>query len=412
MTEQQPAFLARQPIFDKDLKLYGYELLFRSEPAEVTEQISGDAATSAVISDSHFIKEINAIRCKKRAFVNFSRNTLTAGYAQLFPSRALGVAISKGVESDPEVLKALKELKGADYLVAVDDFAGEKARLPLVELADIVKVDFTTTSKEQQQEFAEQLKQEDLLLLAKNLERHNQVLAAQKMGYTLFQGYFFCKPLRLKGERIPETKITKLQLLQAVNQSPIDFEKVEEILRHDVAMSYKLLTYINSARFGLREKLNSIRQALVLLGQNNLRKWGSLMAFSFLADEKPSELLVTTVVRARFCELMADLLNRPEHRDNLFMIGMFSTLDALLDLPMTEALDQIPLADEIKGSLLGEQGIGRTVLDAVIGYEIGDWRRLTALHEQHVFEEDLVPYQYLQAVEMADSIFQLEEARH
>ncbi|MHC4943874.1 MAG: EAL and HDOD domain-containing protein [Planctomycetota bacterium] len=412
MNKQTPYFLARQPIFDEELKLYGYELLFRSEMTEVFEEINGDTATSAVISDSHFIKEINAVRCSNRAFVNFTKNTLAAGYAQLFPSRTLGVELQASVKPEPEVLQMLKELKEEGYLIAVDNYAGEEERHPLIEYADIVKIDFLTTTPEQQKQFADRFKDKGIQMLAGNLERHKQVMSAREMGYTLYQGFFFCKPLRVKGERIPETKITKLQLLQAVNQTPIDFDQVEEIMRNDVAMSYKLLTYINSAKFGLRDKLNSIRQALVLLGQQNLRKWGSLMAFSFLADDKPTELLVTTVVRARFCELMADLLNRPEQRDSLFMIGMFSTLDALLDKPMKVALGQVPLADEIKGSLLGERGFGKTILDAVIGYEIGDWRRLTDLHEQHVFEEELVPYQYLQAVEMADSIFQLEKAHH
>jgi EAL and modified HD-GYP domain-containing signal transduction protein len=202
--------------------------------------------------------------------------------------------------------------------------------------------------------------------------------------------------------------MSKIRLMHEVNQMEIDFNKVEEIVKHDVSMSYKLLRYINSAYFGLRAEATSIKQALVFLGVRNLRKWASLMAFACLGEDKPQELLTVAVVRARFCELLAGQVNLGNRSDDLFLMGLFSALDAMLNISMEKVVDEITFAPEIKSALLGDDGTFRHVLDLVLGFEVGEWDEMKKMKQLYNMDELAVPQLYFDAVKTAWEILSIE----
>lgn len=402
-------FVARQPIFGPDMKVFAYELIFRSGVEQVIQDTSNDRATSSVISECFFCSGTSSMTGGNRVFINFTRNVLLGDYVQLLPKPMVVVEITEDVALDGEVLKALGSLKDMGYMLALNDYKGADLE-PLYPLVHIVKVDFSSTSLEQQRTFAQKFLPMNIKLLAEKVSTHTEFKAAKGMGYSLFQGHFFCKPTMMSSHRVPETKLSKLRLLRVVSEPIIDIQKAEQIFKEDVALSYKLLLYINSAYFGLRNEVSNIRQALVLLGQKRLRKWASLIVAASLGDGKPSELLMTSITRARFCECMADLTQLDARRDDLFLLGMFSTLDAILDTPMDQVLEKMPLAPDLASALLGEPSQLLDVLNVVIAYESADWDRFGELREKMGFDESTVPSLHSDAVKMAEEILKLENA--
>jgi EAL and modified HD-GYP domain-containing signal transduction protein len=352
---------------------------------------------------------INELTGGQPAFLRFTRNVLLGGYAQILPKEKLVVEILDNMPPDKEVLDTVRRLRDGGYTVALNDFDGKALQSPLVDLANIIKVNFKLTSRIKQNFFARRFLRLGIKLVAEKIESYDGYHAAKEMGYSLFQGSFFCQPSIVSTQRIPESKMTRLRLMQLVNQEEMDFGKASEIIKHDVALSYKLLRYANSAYLGLHHQVTNIRQALMFLGQRNLRRWISLMAVACLGDQKPSALLVTALMRARFCELLADVLGMRPRGDDLFLLGMFSTIDALLDRPMEDALKDIPLAPDLKATLLGESGVFRDILELVLSYEAGDWKRFDALSRKLDIDQDGIPQIHLEAVNLAEGIFKAED---
>jgi EAL and modified HD-GYP domain-containing signal transduction protein len=403
-------FVARQPIFNGKMKVVAYELLFRSGLENAFPNVNGDQATSSVISDSFLTMGMDIITEGKPAFINFTRHILLEGYGRLFPKNDLVVELLEDIEPDSDVLDSVHQLKREGYRIALDDYQGSPMHEAFIPFVDVIKVDFMRTTTEEQRVFAERFRPMKIRLLAEKVECAEEMEHAKKTGYRLFQGYFFCKPTVLKGNRIIESKLTKLKLLHVINQRDIDFNEAEEIIRLDAGLSYKLLRYINSAYFGLRREVNNIKQALVLLGQRNLRKWVSLMVCASLGEGKSTELLATAVMRARFCELLAESMGDSNRSDDLFLMGLLSVIDALLDMPMEKALEQIPLSEDLKSALLSKPGLFRNILELVIGYESGDWERFSELKNLfHINESDIPPL-HRESIKMARTILDAENA--
>lgn len=401
------AFVGRQAIFDAKEQIYAYELLFRSGFDNVFSGIDGDQATSSVISNSFFDLGLNRITGGKKAAINFTRNTLLGNYAQLLPKEELIVEILEDVEPEPEVLQAVRDLKDHGYIIALDDYTGENLNSPFFEFVDIIKVDIMDLPPERFSTLPEKLKTLNASLLAEKVETREEYQAALEMGYTLFQGYFFCKPTIITGRRIPDNKMNQIQLLREVQLPEFDFDKVEKIIKNEVSLSYKLLRYINSVKFGLSQKVGSIRQSFVLLGPKKLKKWISIATLTTLGCDKPPELLVTALVRARFCELLSGLFDLEDRADELFLLGMFSTVDALLDMPMEMVLQEIGLAPELKAALLGEPGPLASILNVAIGYEAGNWELFEESKKGRDLDEKAIPPLHLEAVKAAEEFLRV-----
>jgi c-di-GMP-related signal transduction protein len=397
-------FMARQPIFDQGRAVLGYELLFRTSLENYFHPASG-GNTSECVVDNCLLFGLDALTGGRKAFVNFNREALIQDYPMLLPSEQIVVEILEEVQPDDQVLAACRRLKNAGYTIALDDFIFSQAGHSLTGFADIIKVDFLKTAPAERKALARQFSPLGIKMLAEKVETQDDIVIAQKMGYTYFQGYFFCKPQMMSAREVPGFKLNYLRMLHAINRTHLDLHEVERILRQEPSLLMKLLRYLNSAYFGLRGQVTSIRHALALLGENNVRKWTSVVALLDLADDKPAELIVTSLARARCCELLAWQLRMPERETDLFLLGLLSVMDAVLDRRMVDVLAEMPVVEEVKSALLGSSNRLRTVLDSVIAQEMGNWHHLRICAEQMKVDENLFPQAYLQAVQWQRDIF-------
>jgi c-di-GMP-related signal transduction protein len=394
---------ARQPIFDTHQRVFGYELLFRSGFENCFIFPDGDVATSRVL-DSFMIEGLEALWRPQKAFINFTRNALLNGLANLLPSKTLTVEILEDIEPDPPMIETCLKLKRQGYQIALDDLTTLEKRKPFLELADIVKVDFALTDEAQQQEMARRLRVRGVKLLAEKVETRDQFEKAAGWGYHYFQGFFFCQPQIISAREIPAFKAAYLQLLHAVHRKELNFGEIERILRRELSLSYRLLRYLNSPLFGLRGEVRSLRHALALLGEQHIKRWAALFSTMMLASDKPPELLVTSLMRARFCELLAGPLAGKTEPADFFLLGLFSLIDALLGRPMKDILEGIPLAAEIKVSLLGGHNLHREVYECVLAVERADWNTLTQRAGKLGLQDEFVAGCYLQSVAWANEV--------
>lgn len=397
-------FVARQPIFDRNERIFAYELLFRQGTHNLYEGMDGDQATSDVIANSFLTIGMGTLTGGKRGFINFTSNLLKKKTAYLLPSDLVVIEILENIEPDREIVLACQKLKEAGYLIALDDFVFDEKFWPLINLADIIKIDFSVTVGKERTDIVKRLSARKIKFLAEKVETREEYEQALQAGYDLFQGYFFCKPLVVVGKMIPPFKLNILRLLQEINNPKTDFGKIEDIIKGDVSLSYNLLKFINSALFGLKMKINSIKQALVLLGLSEVRKWASIVALQTLGQDKTNELIVNCLVRASFGEALAQKTALRHEASNIFLMGMFSLMDAFLDRPLAEVLEELPLSQEIKQALLGEDNRFSSIYNLVLAYEKADWANVSMCAERAGLDESEISAYYVQALNMANKL--------
>ncbi|HET8759518.1 MAG TPA: HDOD domain-containing protein [Nitrospiria bacterium] len=393
-------FIARQPIFDRQQQVYGYELLFRSGWDNVFRHHDLNQASAQVIANSLLVMGLDTMTSGRMSFVNCTRDALVKQYASVLPSRTTVVEVLEHVDADDEVVAACKSLKAAGYTLALDDFVFRDSVEPLLALADIIKVDVLNSSVDEQRELFDRCGGR-IPMLAEKVETREEFDRGLAMGYRYFQGYFFSKPVVLNGRHIPTNKLSVLELLGEINRSDLDYTKLERILQREVSLSYKLLRYINSAAFAFRSQIGSLKQAMVLLGEREVKKFASLIALADMGHDKPGELLVTAVVRGRFGEVLAPKLAMGDRGPDLFLTGLFSVIDALMDRALPDLLDSLPLEDEIKQALMGRNSRFQFVHQLIMAYERGDWKEVARLSQAaHLGDTDLQSC-YLAAVDWA-----------
>ena len=398
-------FIARQPIFDQRQKVFAYELLFRSGPDNFFDCPDGDSATGQVIADSLMLFGIDVITGGVKAVINFTRSLLLQGYAFSLPRNAAVVEILGDIEPDDEIYEVCLELKKKGYPLALSGLADGPRAGELLELADIVEVDFRTSDSEVRRRIADALDRKGVRLLAKKVETRDEFTEALDMGFSFCQGYFFNKPVILSRKDIPGMKFHYLNLLKEINAPEMDFDRLEDLIKSEVSMAYKLMRYVNSVSFGFSTKVNSIRHALGRLGENQIRKWASLIALSDLGRDKPTELIQSSAMRGRFCEETAGLAGMRERGPDLFLLGLFSQLDAIFGRPLEEILDELPLADDLKAALLGdENSIGR-VFKLTLAYEKGDWFEMSRLAGGLKIDESLLPPVFVESMQWTREMF-------
>lgn len=399
-------FIARQPIFDVQNNVFAYELLFRDGFADVFTNSNPDQASSQIIVDSFFHHDLEKLTNGKIAFINITEDVLIRDYVSLIPNISIGVEILETVEPKLDVIASCKRLKQNGYLIVLDDFVYEKRFEPFLNLADIVKVDFLETSKDDCKFLVEKLSPRGIKLLAEKVETKEVFNEAVNMGYTYFQGYFFSKPQIVTSKVIPGYKLHYLNLLQEIQQTDIDFKNIENIIKRDVSMSYKLLRYINSAFFGLMIKIKSIRHALTLLGQMEIKKWTSLITLAGMGSDKPVELVVQSIIRAKFCEALAPFCGMHKRADDLFLTGLFSLIDAIVDRPLIDMLKDIPIDTDIKEALLGEENPIYDVFSCAVAYERGNWGELSEIIIKLKIDERILPKLYYKSIEWGNQSLQ------
>jgi EAL and modified HD-GYP domain-containing signal transduction protein len=297
-------YVARQPIFNKNQNIYGYEVLFRDGMSNTFPDLDEDTATSKILSNSFLILGIDRITGGKKAFINFTKELLVRKVPAMFPREKIVVEVLEDVEPEEQLISACQEMAQKGYTIALDDFIYKSDLQPLIALAKIIKINFMEPSDEAIGELVDKLADHNVKLLAEKVENNEAFHLALKMGFEYFQGNFFSKPQVIRGRDIAPSKMGLLQIISEANKEDFRFEELEKLISRDVSVSYKLLRYINSAYFKRVQDIASLKQAIILLGEIETRRFISLIAMAQLASDKPDELIRASIVRARFCELM------------------------------------------------------------------------------------------------------------
>ncbi len=398
------AHVARQPIFDRRKRISGYELLFRDQTAKYDPGVDGDVATSTVLSNSYFSIGMDSLVGGKKSFINFTESLLLQKYPLLLPNDATVIEILENVNPTAELVAACNDMAQQGYTFALDDFTYSPELQPLIDLANIIKFDFRLSSMEEIQTYLQQIQRKDeIILLAEKVETYDEFKHAIDMGFDLFQGFFFCKPELITGREIPGSQLALLQIMAEVNQPDFDIEKLENLITPDVSLSYKLLRYINSAFFAKAQRISSIQQALVYMGESEIRRFVSLVAMSNLAKGKPGELLRLACIRGKFCELIGGVVKEQVKAAELFTLGMFSLIDAILDQPMEKVMKELPLADDIKTALIQRKGRLVGYLFLAETYEKAQWDQMQKIGQVMNIPEDKLPDLYRQACEWSNT---------
>jgi c-di-GMP-related signal transduction protein len=396
-------YVARQPIFNKNKKLYGYELLFRDGLSNAFPDIDDDTATSKLLSNSFFSIGMNQLTSGKTAFINFPQSLLLKKVPMMFPSEKMIVEILEDVAPSEQVVSACNEIAGAGYSLALDDFVFKNEMQPLIELADIIKIDFMLTPIDEIQKIVNRFEGNNIKLLAEKIETYEEFENALSMGFLYFQGYFFSKPEIISGKEIAPSKITQLQIVGEANKKDCSFEKLEKLINRDVSISYKLLRYINSAFFKRACEISSIKHAIVLLGEIEVKRFISMVATAELASDKPDELVRASIIRGRMCELLGLHSHNGADVSELFLMGLFSLIDAMLDNNMEDIMQSLPLSKNIKKALLEEKGALADYLKLVTSYESANWQTFSSIISNINVDEKKLPEFYQEAVSWADS---------
>jgi EAL and modified HD-GYP domain-containing signal transduction protein len=406
MSHTTDIFVARQPIFDDRQRVFAYELLFRSGPENYfTPWRTPDVQTSHVISNGMFIG-LAMLTDGKPAFVNFSREALVSDLALALPPKEIVLEVLESVQADSETLDACRRLKRAGYRLALDDFVDLPDRAPLAEFADFIKVDMRATPLEAGAAIARKYRSPGCRIVAEKIEDREGMAAVCGQGFDYFQGYFFSRPVIVSTKTIPAFRLNYLRLLQELNQPEIDMRRLEDVVKQEASLTFRLLRRVNSAAFGFRLETSSLRHALVLLGEREIRTCATVWAMADMARDVPSELVVASTLRARLCEMLAPLAQMRERALDLFLVGLFSSLDVILEQPMERILQSLPLCSDVREALLGARNPLRSVLECVQAYEQGLWDRASDLALAAGIAEREIPTCYLEAVGWTRDIFQ------
>lgn len=401
-------FVARQPIFGRDRYLHAYELLFRSSAASSEfDAAEPGQATMAVIANSLFGIGLDRLLSGKVAFVNFGREMLLQDWHTALPQETV-IEVLETVAPDAEVLTACRRIRQQGYRIALDDFVLQPGFDAFLDVADIVKIDLRAAPLAEQRELMAACRARRLSILAEKVETHDEYASARRAGCNLFQGYFFARPVLLAAQRIPATKLGCLRLLQAVHRPQMEFEHLTALIVKDVAFSYNLLRFVNSALFARRTPVQTVREALWTIGEDGIRKWVSLAVLPALAEDRAPELVTHSLVRARFCESMARAVE-PGLAEHAFLAGIFSLLDAMLDRPLADILAEISVAQPVAMALLRahpERNQLGAIYELILRYEAGHWQATDRLIEQLGVTAPVVREAYCEAVHWADQVLQ------
>lgn len=383
-SDERP-FMARQPILDTRSNVHGYELLFWDGTKQVLPAESDMAARTVL--DNSVLQGLERLARGLPAFVPCTVDAITRNWVQMLPPNLTVVELAASSEPSFELLAGCRQLKEMGFWLALDNFAGVAS--PLTALADYIKVDFAAHDEVARRKMLAGLHKASLLLIAKNVETHEQFRAAAAEGFHLFQGYYFCQPEVVRGHKIPGNRLVHLEILELVQNEPYDLHRLSQLVTCDASLTYRLLRLVNSPICAVRQEVTSIELALVLIGQESFRRIATLAIASDLNAEEPPEILRMTYVRGRFCELAAKLCGQTPAEQ--YLIGMVSLFPTMLHITMEDLVRTLPLRQKASDALRGKDTPEGALLQWIIAYEHGNWAVCDALGVAHGFHQaDLV----------------------
>lgn len=346
-------YVGRQPILDRGWNIAGYELLFRSSHANFRDSTGDVSATSQVISNAILGFGLDRLLGDKPAFVNFDRTLLLGDWTTVLPPEKVVIEILERVEPDRQVLDACETLRERGYALAFHPSGDNERAAEFAPFVDIMRVDFQKTTPADQESLVRRYQNHSIRMIAGKVETEDEFVRASQLGYHYFQGFFFASPVVLQTSRVPASKTGGLRLVKLIQHDDMDFDSVEEVIRFDIAFSHSLLTYVNSAAFQWPNRIESVRQCLLLLGADGVRKWAWMASLSSLGENRPPVLMAQVLMRGRFCEAISGLMTLAAGDADPFVIGMFSLLDAILQRPLEGVLDEMNIGPHIRLALLG-----------------------------------------------------------
>ena len=388
--------VARQPILDSKARVFGYQLLYESGPPAVD---TVDAAAARTLSEAVLSIGIDPLACGRPLFITLTRPLLLGGAASLLPPSTV-VVLDEAVTVDADVIAMCSQLREQNYSLAVTQ-SGPTATMPeLLPFAKYALVDLRRTKAGDWKAVAGQLKGRGIKAIAGRVENGAVAAAALEAGFPLLQGFYFCRPTSFLTAQIPARRLAYIRLLSALNRDDVSMDEVEELVMHDLSLSVRVLRAVNSAAFGIRHEVTSLRHALVLLGLAQVRKWASVWAMAGLGEGDSSGIVTMSLVRARCCEFLSEVMPDREG-GGYFLLGLCSLLDVILRRPMPMAIEDLPLPALVREALLGSDNPARAVLDTVVHYERGEWDAAYAGADQLNVNHDLLPDIYADAIRWA-----------
>lgn len=399
------AYIARQPIYDNTKALYGYELLFRDGEHNSFPNIDGDEATSRLLTEHHLLVGVEQIAAGKLAFINFSAETLIHHFPTSIDPKTTVIEILESVPISMELLQACKALHEMGYALALDDHDFDAKWDVFLPYTRYLKVDVQQFNLVQISKFIQRIKHHPVTLLAEKVETAEQFEKLKLMGFTLFQGYLFARPEMMKHRQLSSNKLNLLELIGESCAEQLDFDRLSRIVERDVALSFKLLRFINNSAYAKEQSIQSLKLAMVYMGEAELKKFIALLALANLANGEDDARIIQSLVRARFCDHLAKLCNYPADPPSAFLTGLFSKVDELVEMPMEQVLKQLPLPEAIRQALTGRSGSLGQFLSLIESYENAEWSQAERLANQLHPATDLAQL-YFDAVHWAQGILQ------
>lgn len=387
-------FIARQPIYDKRDQLIGYELLYRTSMINAADYNDGKFASSKVILNSFLEVGFDSLVGSSLAFINITEDfILNESLTPMYESQTV-LEVLEEIKPSPEIVAGLTRLKEQGYKIALDDFEYSPDYDAFLELADYVKLDVLELDQDSIIEQLKHVRKFNIKTIAEKVETPELYEFCKEQEFDYYQGFYFCVPQVIKHKNTPSNKLVVLNLLKELNNPDNELSEIAKAIAQDATLTYKLLRYVNSAAFSQRKEINTIKEALALVGTNTIVKWVNLILMQKLAEGKPQALLVSALVRARMCELLEE-----SKSGEMFTIGLMSLLDALMDMPLIDLLDELALSTKVKLALVEYKGEMGKILHNVIRYEHGGWDDLI------IDTENVQAYfnAYVDAVEWADA---------
>lgn len=361
-------YVARQPIFDQKLRVCGYELLYRRSENNMFENVDDSLATADVIHNAYLVFNFRELTEGTRAFINFPQTLIEGEVPSLLPRQSLVVEVLEHVEPTEKVLQSLRSLRRQGYTIALDDFVFEEKYRPLIGLADIIKIDYQATPVKQQQKLIDALGHR-VEFLAEKIETLEEYEIAKRLGYKMFQGYFFSRPIVVHGAEVHPLRHTLIEVLKELDRPEPSFRRISAQIERSVDLSYKMLRSVNTVYQKGRRTIQSIEQAVARIGLDELKRWSYLMLLREMQTSESKELIKQSVIRGKMMELIAEDTNSGVLPFDAFITGIFSSLDVILDETMQTLIAELPVAPPVKAALLGESNGLRMLLEDVIAYE-------------------------------------------
>ncbi len=396
-------YAARQPILDKNKNLFAYELLFRDSIDNVFPDINGDEATSKMVEASQFNMGISGFTGNKPAFINFTLETMSQGYPTMLTTDEVVIEILETVKPGKKLLAMCKDLYDKGYTLALDDYEHQKVWEHFYPYIKIIKVDIQQSNLDEIKTIiASTTNFPHIKLLAEKVETYEEYEQAVDLGFEYFQGYFFAKPEMVKTKSLSPSQMAMAELLYETSKPEMDLSSLTSVFERDVSLSYKLLRYANSAIFRRRSEISSIKQALVILGSSELKRFMGLMFAANANPDKPTELIKLAMTRAKFCELVVEKMTTPLDSSIAFLTGLLSMIDAILDEKLESVLEKLPLTAEIKDPLLTRKGVMAAIIKLVEFIEHAQWDKTGIVIEKLKLKKEDVVKSYNQALTWAD----------